>query len=55
MENKIRLVLLLAGAAFICAGAALYSLPLGLVVLGGLLIYAAWRRPNKNAAEADGE
>lgn len=55
MENKIRLIMLVAGMGCICTGCALYSLPLGLVVLGGLLIYAAWRRPNKNAAEADGE
>lgn len=47
MENKIRLIMLVAGMGCICAGCALYSLPLGLVVLGGLLIYAAWRRPNK--------
>lgn len=55
MGNKIRLIMLVAGMGCICAGCALYSLPLGLVVLGGLLIYAAWRRPNKNAAEADSE
>ena len=55
MENKIRLIMLVAGMGCICEGCALYSLPLGLVVLGGLLIYAAWRRPNKNAAEADSE
>lgn len=55
MENKIRLVLLLTGAAFICAGAALYSLPLGLVVLGVLLIYAAGRRPGRADNNAENE
>lgn len=55
MENKIRLVLLLAGAASICTGAALYSLPLGLVVLGVLLIYAAGRRPRSAADNAENE
>lgn len=55
MENKIRLALLLAGTACICAGAALYSLPLGLVVLGVLLICAAKRRTVNQDAETEDE